>query len=616
MNIRLPSIALAAVVATLPAMRGLAQQSSETFSLKASLDTLIDWSNPLDVTPEKIERVVQEEGFKTSPYFAWSEDKSKARLGRRPYSNITVDLSALGGRVAIEEAMVRFQNGRARSIELETAAGTTAESLSKAVRELLKDEPAIRSVDMDAGGRVSFATWRRPDFLVIQASQAGGSRLPGAASERMARLPDGRLVRLEGGDTGPSLAIVRPDDARRHYIHRSGSGFAMLCDLDFLLEYPAAWQLSAETLDRQFDVADLGFQEQPFYQWLNTAKDRLRFSRSPFSNIRIDLRIFGGKVAVDEAIVDFKNGRPSLVSLSVYNRGDSGGMGPAEFEALYKACGQSLGQILNTRPRQQQPGVNQAVKTVGWMWQSPVCIALMEFNEFHGKGSRAAMPEFLRLKLAPPQNKDWNFGASPTGLLTQTLGKSALIRNVAKGANGDVHITGVPMVDQGDKGYCVAASCQRLFEYYHIAADQHEMAQLFGTDADRGTSSVAMEAALDRIDNRFRTRFKPLVSPSLARERNFRPPTNEKLFSAIKDSIDQGIPLLWALRIGLVPEDPPLPSAGQTSGGHMRMIIGYNESKNQLLFTDSWGAGHELKRMDVAAGFGVTDGLYVLQPRG
>lgn len=616
MNTCLPSISLAAVIVSLPFVRGLAQQSSETFSLKASLDTLIDWSNPLDVTPEKIESAFQKEGFKTSPYFVWSEDKSRARLGRQPYANITVDLTALGGKVAIEEATVCFQNGRARSIEIETAIGTTPESLSRAVSELLKDEPTIRSVDLEGEGRVSFATWSRPGFLVIQASQAGASRLPGTAGERMARLPDGRLVRIEGRETGPTLAIARPDDARRHYLHRAGGRFAMLCDLDFLLAYPAAWQLSAETVERQFDVADLGFQEQPFYQWLNDAKDRLRFSRSPFSNIRIDLRIFGGKVAVDEAVVDFKNGRLSLVSLSVYNRGDSGGMGPAEFEALYKACGQALGQILQTSPRQQRPGMNQAVKTVGWMWQSPVCIALMEYNDFNGRGAKAAMPEFLRLKLAPPQNKDWNFGASPTGLLTQTVGKSSLLRNVAKGANGDVHITGVPMVDQGDKGYCVAASCQRLFEYYHIAADQHEMAQLFGTDADRGTSSVAMEAALDKIDNRFRTRFKPLASPSLARERNFRPPTNEKLFSAIKDSIDQGIPVLWALRIGLVPEDPPLPGSGQTSGGHMRMIIGYNESKNQLLFSDSWGAGHELKRMDAAAGFGVTDGLYVLQPRG
>lgn len=615
MKARLKNAALAMAVLALPVSHGQCQENSAAFHLKTSLDALIDWANPLDMTPEKIETAFPKENFKTSPYFAWSEDKSKARLGRHPYANVTVELSAFGGKVAAEEAIVRFQNGRARSIEIATAVGTTGESLSNAVSALLKDQPTIRSVEMERDGRVSFATWKRPDFLVIQAWQTGGVQSQTSGGTQPTRLPDSRLKRTESGGAGPTLAIARPDDARRHYIHRSGNGFAMLCDLDFLLDYPAAWQLSAETLERMFDIADLGFQEQPFYQWLSGAKDRLRFSRSPFSNIRIDLRIFSGKIAVDEAVIDLKNGRTSLVSLSVYNRGDSGGMGPAEFEALYKACGQSLGQLLKTSPRQQRPGMNQAVKTVGWMWQSPVCIALMEYNDYGGKGSKAAMPEFLRLKLAPPQNKDWNFGASPTGLLTQTVGKSSLIRNVTKSPSGDVTIAGIPMVDQGDKGYCVAASCQRLFEYYHIAADQHEMAQLFGTDADRGTSSLAMEAALNKIDNRFRTRFKPLLSPSLARERNYRPPSEEKLFSLIKESIDQGIPLLWALRIGLVPEDPPLPGSGQTSGGHMRMIIGYNEVKHQLLFSDSWGAGHELKRIDVSAGFGVTDGLYVLQPR-
>ncbi|MFT5470724.1 MAG: hypothetical protein ACI8UO_005855, partial [Verrucomicrobiales bacterium] len=49
-------------------------------------------------------------------------------------------------------------------------------------------------------------------------------------------------------------------------------------------------------------------------------------------------------------------------------------------------------------------------------------------------------------------------------------------------------------------------------------------------------------------------------------------------------------------------------------GGHMRMIIGYNESDNRIVFTDSWGAGHEKKRMQVGHAFGATFGLYSMQP--
>jgi len=555
--------------------------------LKGSLDPLIEWASPFELTPKKLEAAYASEGFKTSPFFAWSEDKTKARLGRHPYSNITVDLTAFGGKVSVEEAVVTFKGGKADSFEIEVS-GEAASATQAALREALKDDPRNRSVSRSAGAGVAFSSWATPQALIVW-SQGGRSNV---------------------------IKIVKPTDAQRAYIHDAGDGFAMICDLDFLFDYPSTWQMSGEVLDQRFDVSDKGFKEQPFFKWLTDKKDRLRFARQPFSNITVDLRIFGGRVAVDEATVDFVNGRPTLVNVSVYNRGDSGGMGPGEFEALFKACGQSLGQILKVSPQRRPNGANQAVKTVGWMWQSPMCIALMEHNDYGGNGKKAVAPEFLRLKLAPPGNKDWNFGVSATGLLTSTVTRSSLSKNVTKTANGDVYIAGVPMVDQGAKGYCVVASCQRLFEYYKIACDQHEMAQLAGSSAEGGTSSLAMEATLDKIDNRFKTRFKPLISPSLRRERSYRPPDGKKFTEFIKSSVAEGVPLLWALNLGIAREDPPLPAGGQISGGHMRMIIGYNEAAEQIIFTDSWGAGHEMKRMALADGFRVTDGLYVLQPRG
>jgi hypothetical protein len=177
------------------------------------------------------------------------------------------------------------------------------------------------------------------------------------------------------------------------------------------------------------------------------------------------------------------------------------------------------------------------------------------------------------------------------------------------------------MVDQGAKGYCVAASCQRLFEYYQLPADQHEFAQLFGTTATGGTSSREMELALDKVDNRFKTRFKPLYSKY---SRDQKTSVLGDVMKMVKEHTDAGIPLLWTLVIGVVPEDPPLgpPSpagngqgAAQTTGGHMRMIIGYNAAKQQIIFTDSWGAGHEVKRMAAGDAARVSDGIYLLEPR-
>jgi len=579
------SSAILSIGVFLFAFTSASAQNAREHSLKATLDTAINWQDPLSLTPPKLEQLYTAEGFSSSPFYAWSEDKKRARLARKPFSNITVDLTAFGGKLPIEEAVIRFEDGIARAVDIEIA-GEDAEAATRELKNILKDDPTRRVVSRPGLDSVSFAIWERDTFRITQA--IGGAR--------------------------STIRILRNQEAHLSCIHSPGDGsFAMICDLDFLLDFPAAWQMSTDAMESRFDIADHGFKEQPFFQWLSASKDRLRFARKPFTNITVDLRLFGGRVTVDEAVVDFKNGSPAIASISVYNRGDSGGMSPAEFDALYKACGQSLGQVLKVSPQRQQPGANAAVKTVGYQWRSPLCIAQLEHNDYAGK--KNTQPEFLRLKLAAPGNKDWSFGSSPTGLLTSNVGRSSLLKNVTKNADGDVFITGVPMVDQGAKGYCVVASCQRLFEYYKIACDQHEMAQLAGSSAETGTSSLAMEAVLDKIDNRFKTRFKPLISPTLRRERNYRAPDGKKFGEWIQEYINQGIPLLWALELGIAAEEPPLQSAGQISGGHMRMIIGHNQAKNQLIFTDSWGAGHEMKRMSQTAALPVTSGLYVVQPR-
>jgi hypothetical protein len=49
---------------------------------------------------------------------------------------------------------------------------------------------------------------------------------------------------------------------------------------------------------------------------------------------------------------------------------------------------------------------------------------------------------------------------------------------------------------------------------------------------------------------------------------------------------------------------------------HICLIIGYNEAKNEIIFSDSWGAGHEQKRMAAPDACAATMGLYLLKPAG
>ena len=77
--------------------------NAKEFALQASLDPILDWRAPLSLSSEKLEAAYVANGFSSSPYYGWSSDKTKAHLGRKPFSNITVDLTAFGGKLPIED---------------------------------------------------------------------------------------------------------------------------------------------------------------------------------------------------------------------------------------------------------------------------------------------------------------------------------------------------------------------------------------------------------------------------------------------------------------------------------------------------------------------------------
>ncbi|MFT5131040.1 MAG: hypothetical protein ACI8W8_004674 [Rhodothermales bacterium] len=47
----------------------------------------------------------------------------------------------------------------------------------------------------------------------------------------------------------------------------------------------------------------------------------------------------------------------------------------------------------------------------------------------------------------------------------------------------------------------------------------------------------------------------------------------------------------------------------------MRLIIGYNAKANQLIYSDSWGTGHEFKRMSMEDAWAITTCVDLVAPR-
>lgn len=86
----------------------------------------------------------------------------------------------------------------------------------------------------------------------------------------------------------------------------------------------------------------------------------------------------------------------------------------------------------------------------------------------------------------------------------------------------------------------------------------------------------------------------------------------KKWLSAIKKSIDNGCPVIWSTTLGLYPETPAIP---QARGGHMRLIIGYNMKEQTVIYTDSWGSGHEKKSMKAENALSMTNGRYTIRLR-
>lgn len=560
----------------------------------ARLEEVLDWDAPLDLSEAKLAAAWKKEGFKTSPLYAAADVRGPGdepgrllQFGARPYTNIRVTLTALApGLLVMEGRLIAPADPALAELEIEFAPRSPA---AAALAERWKDRPRKSlEVATETAGRVTFTTWT---------------------------LESAAAVLIEAPAAAPTLRIARPGRADTLAILRDEAGLVLNADLDFLLRGAATWTLTADALDRRFAVT--GIKESVFFQWLDGDHKRARFTRKPFANVTAALSLLGGQIPVQEANLDFESGRLIRATLSIYNRGDSGPLTVPEFDKLIQNTGRGLGQLLAAKPKAQNSAPGAAVKTSGWLWNAPDTTALLEHNDIHARAAKGAsnQPEYLRLKLAPARNRDWSLGVTAVGAASTIVSKASLSEKVVRSPEGAVYIDGIPMVDQGAKGYCVVASCQRLFEFYQVPCDQHELAQLVGTTAEGGTNSRLMEAGLHKIDSTFKTRFKALISPGMDRR------DRERLDAArfarmIQEHIDTGIPLLWTLQLGRAEEIPPLSAGGQVTGGHMRLLIGYDAKAGQVLFTDSWGAGHELKRMSLEGAFLSTDGLYTLTPRG
>ncbi|MCC7517842.1 MAG: C39 family peptidase [Verrucomicrobiae bacterium] len=463
------------------------------------------------------------------------------------------------------------------------------------------------------------------------------------------RAPDGRQVRALCRAADLMIEGEMPEKAREA-APSGGRGPDEAPALKALREFdPAIW----ETTSTDFKKAhsEYGFQAE--------ASEDSHTMRSVWPLIFMKHRVM-------ETIARFQNDRLREASLLFFGRGDAGReMEEKEFQDTLRELEEALDRWVGARGFDAWVPVSATdTKRKSW-FKAPLRLDLEWCVTRGAREARVYLEtrripfrtEFIRLVARPFDGK-----GDPAQLVKpnwQGRGVTAARRGeikdrVKRAEGGDVLLEGIPMVDQGQKGYCVCATAERVMRYYGIEVDQNELAKAAGALTAGGTDPAAMAKALRRLGDRFSLGVTELISfdfrkfqnevraYNLAARKNKLPEIRlegrviviqqvyeemdpatlldvrlkkmndrTQFLNHVRTHVNQGAPLLWSVQLGLVPEKPTLP---QASGGHMRLILGYNDQTGEILYSDSWGVGHEFKRMSFDQAFGITSGLCAALP--
>ena len=356
-----------------------------------------------------------------------------------------------------------------------------------------------------------------------------------------------------------------------------------------------------------------------------------------------------GELSTVETLVKLTDDKISQFTISFYNRGDVGVITKDKFKVLYRDLIGSVKRLCSkSNPESNRRRIKFAIITsqtfANVSHQFTVTYSLSKRHKLNGKRIPERY-EYLRLIVQATQH--------------QAVVDSSNQGQLKKSDDGSVELINIPMVDQGKKGYCVAAAVARVMQFYGIKSDQHELAQLVNTSSEKGTSLNDTYEVLHRLGSKLGIRVNPIIEfkirdyekiaksydrlakrkklPEVGNLSKYQSVTQiydiyksgpnflvdaavkhryySKFKSAIIKSINMKQPVLWSVMLGVIKEGTYLP---QSTGGHLRLISGYNfkDPKNPfIVYTDSWGASHERKVMHLKKAWAITTGIAVIIKR-
>jgi hypothetical protein len=343
-------------------------------------------------------------------------------------------------------------------------------------------------------------------------------------------------------------------------------------------------------------------------------------------------RLFGAR-PYSVALYADADGHATVLSAVYSNKGDfkSGvGQGEDHFEGKSTADVDSLAKAMEAdeqavlasltgvlgEPKTQRFGDSRATrrKVSRWDWNGHSLILSSQEGEY------------VSLSIVP---LDLAEAGGKTAKVKDGDIRKRLVADVVKERNGDVYLGQIPMVNQGPKGYCVPATFERAMRAAGIEADMYLLAMVGKSGMGGGTSvEFLLEEVRQQVRNKGRRTKDERVKELRVRD--------------VKRYIDDGVPVMWTMRSlkdynetanantskrksitdwaqwakEIAAESETLvKKESEQDNHHICMIVGYNETTNELAVSDSWGASYERRWVPApVANWASSGGLFMILP--
>ena len=401
---------------------------------------------------------------------------------------------------------------------------------------------------------------------------------------------------------------------------------------EVLKKEKAMWGMTPQSLTELFPGKNL-------FQWADVSKTEFRYSADSGPG-----KLTFAGLPVDEAIFIFKNDKLSKICLSPLSRKDTA----TAHDELLKKLNDALEGLTGKKADGEPLSITGGKKSYSRNWHCKDY-----FIELKWSSGKTLQAESFSLNISPPLK-------SADGRNS----KKSLAEKVKGNNEGDRYLeVPIPGQEQGGDDF-VAAVATQLLNYYGLKADPKlqeklsaapgnngfadiekvirscaaatgfkysklylnndmsnmqnfdRMVKLYNTEARKSKVQIlSLQKYMKVSEMRTAYSLSGIVSamdPGVYKKIRLKDNINFKKFQKeVIENIDSGIPVIWAAKLGIIKEE----NIPQQYAIILRLISGYNEKEDKVVYTDYWDEAHPQKKMSWEDAWAVTFFTGLLTPK-